>query len=305
MGSGSATGISALSTAASTIASASAIAGSGGASSSDAGAGSSILAATAGSTNGTGSGTGGGSSALVSTAGTSAPSIAASTSSSAISGADFDLRPEHSVLTGRAVPIAPAAASAAAPAPAAVAIALAGLRLAILGHRAVRLINSIHSVLERRLGPAWFVTLVRTMLAAAVATTPATATATAPAAFVIAALAWTAFAVIGVMRRLGIFGLIHLVLVFDLGGRRLRQARRRRFASGVGAQPLEAEIRWDQRVVLADRDAQAIARLELRQQLPLLVENVECDRGWDIDADFGRAAARALFLDRPQYVEGG
>src|SRR5207237_10217129 len=99
--------------------------------------------------------------------------------------------------------------------------------------------------------------------------------------------------------------LLVLLLVFlrrflDLDRRRLDRARqRRRLTGAIGAQPLEAEARWDQRIVARHHDLDTVARLDLSQGFTLLVQDIERHRGRHIDTHLSRPAADPLFPDRP------
>ncbi len=102
------------------------------------------------------------------------------------------------------------------------------------------------------------------------------------------------------------FRLLGLLLVVLLDRRRKlhrRGGNHRRFLGGEVAQPFETEGGRDQRVVMRDGDAKAVAQLDLRQGLPFLIEDVERHRGRHVDAELGRAAADALLLNGAQDVQ--
>src|SRR5260221_12446463 len=123
---------------------------------------------------------------------------------------------------------------------------------------------------------------------------PAAPTA-APAAFLLADL----LALLGRRACRRLFGLLDLLLVVLLDRRRkLHHGGRnhRRFLRGEVAQPLETEGGRDERVVMRDGDAEAIAYFDLRQGLPLLMEAVQRPCGRYVGADLRRAAADAFLL---------
>ena len=142
----------------------------------------------------------------------------------------------------------------------------------------------------------------------------------APAAAPAPAAAATAAAIVARVRRarrarsdrrspalaiLGAFGLIGRRLIGDLvvGGARQLRARPLAVVAAAAAHALDLAIGGMQLVVGLDRHREAVALLDLRQGMALLVEQVERDVGRHADDDLARPPAHAFLLDGAQRMQ--